>query len=270
MNTALRTIHLPLAATLVALTTISAHAQDVAPAVAPEKSLTLWQLFTIGGWTMWILLVCSIAMIGLIIYNAIALRRAKFLRPDLFQTLRESMINMDLETARQTCEANPTALTNIVNAGIDRITGGHIDLESIERGMEEAATEEVASNLFPINCLSIIAVISPMIGLLGTVSGMIKAFQAMSVGGMGRPELLADNISEALVTTASGLIVGIPAMIAYFFFKNRFTGLLSQMNRMCGELLQRLKQATQRYQVEVEAGHFVTHETAPLDQPSEL
>ena len=109
--------------------------------------------------------------------------------------------------------------------------------------MDEAAMEEVTSNLTPINYLSVIAVIAPMVGLLGTVSGMIKAFGNMASAGMGKPEVLADNISEALITTASGLIVGIPVMIIYFFFKNRYTGLISALNRMSGDLLQKMKHA---------------------------
>ena len=68
---------------------------------------------------------------------------------------------------------------------------------------------------------AVVASVAPMIGLLGTVSGMISAFQTIGRGGMGRPELLAGDIGEALITTATGLVIGIPAMIAYFVLKNR-------------------------------------------------
>ena len=75
-----------------------------------------------------------------------------------------------------------------------------------------------------------------MVGMLGTVSGMIKAFRNIALGGMGKPELLADNISEALITTAVGLVVGIPAMFAFFFFKSRYARLTSRLARICGDL----------------------------------
>ena len=77
-----------------------------------------------------------------------------------------------------------------------------------------------------IHYINVIATVSPMIGLLGTVSGMIGAFQTMSAGGMGRPELLAGNIGEALITTATGLCIGIPAMIAHSYFNNRLNNQL--------------------------------------------
>ena len=80
-----------------------------------------------------------------------------------------------------------------------------------------------------INYLSIIASIAPMVGLLGTVSGMVKAFDAIATVGMGQPEVLAGNISEALITTATGMLVGIPAMFFFFYFKNQYGTLVADM-----------------------------------------
>jgi len=223
----------------------TALAQEVAEEVASggDKNTTLLGLFKMGGWSMYVLLVGSVAAVGLTIYNGMALQTKKFLRPDLFEQLNELVQNMDFDGAKALCDEDKSPITNIVHAGLDRVAGSHFDLESVEKGMEEAATEEVTGNLTPVNYLSVIAVIAPMVGLLGTVSGMIKAFGNMASTGMGKPEQLADNISEALVTTASGLIVGIPVMIIYFFFKNRYMGLISSLNRMSGELLEKMKQA---------------------------
>jgi biopolymer transport protein ExbB len=106
----------------------------------------------------------------------------------------------------------------------------------VEKAMEEASVEEISAPFVVIGYLSIIATLAPMVGMLGTVSGMIKAFRNIALGGMGKPELLADNISEALITTAVGLIVGIPAMFAFFFFKSRYTKLTSRIARICGDL----------------------------------
>lgn len=228
-------------------------AADAAPGgetgpVQRVETKTLWTLFKLGGWSMWPLALCSVAAIGLAIYNGINLRAAKFLRRDLFTQIRDSVRRLDIAQAKTLCESQPAPISNITHAGLDRIEDGReVDLESVEKGMEEAAVEEVASHLVPINYLSVIAVIAPMIGLLGTVSGMIKAFSNMATLGMGRPERLADNISEALVTTASGLIVGIPVMVVYFFFKNRYTGHIATINRMSGELLEILKKSLRSY-----------------------
>jgi len=90
----------------------------------------------------------------------------------------------------------------------------------MEGAIAEAVSREEAQVGFWINFLSLITGVAPMIGLLGTVSGMIGAFQKIGMGGMGKPEQLAGNIGEALITTATGLTIAIPAMFAYFLFRN--------------------------------------------------
>jgi biopolymer transport protein ExbB len=116
----------------------------------------------------------------------------------------------------------------------------------------------------PIDFLSIIGAISPMVGLLGTVSGMIKAFQTMGSQGMGKPELLAGNIGEALITTATGLIVAIPAMLFFFYFKKGFNKTLATLGRNIGFLFDALKKgkmplAFQDLSAEVSAGDPFAH-----------
>ncbi len=237
-------------ALLVPLLTVQSPAQETteeAPVVQTETSsapnvanqrLTFGSLLRAGGWTMWPLGLCSLFGIGLVIYNAMVIRPSRMLKPEVIDQIKSAVSDLDIEHARNLCATNPAPVTNIVQAGLDRIKSGELHLTSIEKGMEEFSMQEVAGHLQPINYLSVIATISPMIGLLGTVSGMIKAFQAMALGGMGRPELFADNISEALVTTATGLIVGIPIMVAYFYFRNRFTAIVAAINRTCGDVLE--------------------------------
>lgn len=222
--------------------------EPAAPASAPKEELTFWQIIKLGGWCMWPLGACSVATFALVIYNAIAVRPTKLLRPDIVAQLQGAFDSLDIEAARNICVANPGPITNITLAGLGRIRDGEVRIESIEKGMEEASTAEVTGPLVPINYLSVIGVVSPMIGLLGTVSGMISGFHAMALGGMGRPELLANSISEALITTAAGLIIGIPAMIGYFYFKNRYMRVVSASSRICGELVDALNVAVRRYQ----------------------
>lgn len=240
-----------LLALALALAALPALGQDTPPVTvqtgAPDAgATTLWDLFRLGGWSMWFLFAGSVGAIGLAIYNGINLRPAKFLHPEVYKEIIARLRAHDFEGTRDYCESQKAAIATIVHAGLDRVSGAELDLESVEKGMEEAATEEVTSGLVPVNYISVIAVIAPMVGLLGTVSGMIKAFGNMASVGMGRPEVLANNISEALITTASGLIVGIPAMIIYFFFKNRYMGLVSALNRMSGDVLETLKQEAAR------------------------
>jgi len=129
--------------------------------------------------------------------------------------------------------------------------------------MEEASVHEVTAGLKPINYLSIIAQIAPMLGLLGTVSGMIKAFQKIGMGGMGKPELLAADIGEAMVTTATGLIIGIPAMFFYFYLKTRFMSNVSEMSRLLGNLCHQLVSAARR-QDQPAAADMAADESANL------
>ncbi len=218
------------------------------PAPTQADEMTITEMFKVGGWTMWFLGLCSVATVALTIYNAIMVREKKMLNPEVIADLTERLSKLDISGAQAICDSKPCLISNIVKAGISRIEGGEVRLDSIEKGMEEASVEEIGSNLVPINYISAAAVTAPMFGLLGTVSGMISAFRAMAVGGMGRPELLADNISEALITTATGLIIGIPAMISYLYFKNKFTSIIARMNRVLGNVFEKFKIAVKRVQ----------------------
>jgi biopolymer transport protein ExbB len=219
-------------------------AESDAPALPREagaEEKTLMELIRAGGWCMWPLAAFSIAAVALTIRNFLALKENKLLRPDLVPTLTQQMAQRDVHAARQLCDQEPSLLTYVLAAGLDRITGDSISLESVEEAMEEAGSEQVAVYMAPISYLSIIGVVSPMLGLLGTVSGMIKAFQNIAGVGLGKPELLAENIYEALVTTATGLIIAIPTMMFYFYFKHKFMKTMATMGRINGVLVDTLR-----------------------------
>jgi len=222
-------------------------AEEPAPAEAAAPTddaggddVELIQLIGAGGWAMWPLGFLSVCGVGLVIYNFIVIRKKPFLVPDVVETLKDHMENLRLEEAKVLCEENPSPVTNILYAGLDRVSEDHVDPEAMEKAMEDSSTEELAAPFIMINYLSIVATLSPMVGLLGTVSGMVKAFRNISAQGMGNPELLAENISEALITTASGLIIAIPAMFFYSFFKNRYGKLVSSVSKVTGDLFFRL------------------------------
>ncbi len=215
-------------------------------AVAPETETTLISLLKQGGLLMYPLGLLSVATIGLAVYGFMIVRTGKMLTPELVPPLQDALDRLDLEEAVQICRGTPSILTNIIQAGLMRISDGILDVPSMEKAMEEAAVEETSAGLQSISYLSIIAQIAPMLGLLGTVSGMIKAFQKIGQGGMGKPELLAGNIGEAMVTTATGLLIGIPAMFLYFYLKNRYSANISRLGRVIGNLSHRLVVASRR------------------------
>ncbi|WOO41602.1 MotA/TolQ/ExbB proton channel family protein [Rubellicoccus peritrichatus] len=236
----------------VAMTSGMAFAQEAADAAAQAapaapESVSLIGLFKAGGWAMYVLLFLSICGVGLIIYNFLMIREKAFLRPDLADELKPAMHNLHLDHAKKICDDNPTVITNIIYAGLERVDDEHLDPDAVKEAMEESSTEELAAPFVMINYLSIVATLSPMVGLLGTVSGMVKAFRAIAAQGMGQPQVLADNISEALITTASGLIVAIPAMFFYFFFKNRYGKIASRVSKLVGDLYYEMIRGIRRH-----------------------
>jgi biopolymer transport protein ExbB len=223
----------------------AALAQDESPnqptVSSQEKRLTLGQLIARGGLTMFPLGLFSIAVVALVIRNHMNLKESVLLPPDALPRLTNFLEAGHIEEAQDYCSINRSLLTDTFSAGLERAATGTATVDVVKEAIEDAGTEQMLSLMRPINYLSIIGAVAPMLGLLGTVSGMIKAFQTISVGGMGKPELLAQNIGEALVTTATGLIIAIPAMLFYFYFKNNFMKTMASMGRQTGTLVEILR-----------------------------
>ena len=192
------------------------------------QQTNLLDLIKTGGWAMWPLGAFSVFMVTLIIQNYISLRAKKLLHVDQMPKLLDLMINRKVTSALIYCKENPSLFSNTYSAGLEKyLDDNEIDFQKVKSAVEEASVEQTAKLMKPIDYLSIIGATSPMLGLLGTVSGMIKAFKTMGTSGMGKPELLAANIGEALITTATGLIIAIPAMFFFFYFKKEFSKIIS-------------------------------------------
>lgn len=230
------------------LATAQTQEKSVAQSAPPEavKSMTFAEMWKVGGWCMWPLGFSSMAMCYFIVRNSLLLRPKTLLRADLKPEIEEKLARRDIKGAREVCQNNPSLMTSVLDAGLERITEADFDPAHIAEAIEEAGNEQMVSFMKPINVLSIIGGTAPMIGLLGTVSGMIKAFQTIAAGGMGKPELLAGNIGEALITTAAGLIIAIPAMISYFIFKNDFIKNMSTMGRLVSHFMSVYRNARQK------------------------
>lgn len=214
------------------------QAQETEVAVAEEEppKKTLIDQYKTGGWAMYPLTLFSIAGFGLIIYNAMAIRPELILNPEATNQIDKALEDLDIEKAQSICAESPSPTTNIVAAGLNRIDLNNYDQAPVKEAIEEASSEELAGPFILINYLSVIGSLAPMVGLLGTVSGMVKAFNVIEAEGAGSAQALAGNISEALITTASGMIVGIPAMFFFFFFKNRYGKITSRVARVVGDL----------------------------------
>ncbi len=215
----------------------AAAAEENAAAAGPvggEKSLI--DMYKAGGWAMYPLTLLSIGGFGLIVYNFMAVRPQPILNTEATQQIDEALSHLDVARAKTICQENPSPTTNIIEAGLNRVDVDNYDAEQVKEAIEESSSEELAGPFVLINYLSVVGSLSPMVGLLGTVSGMVKAFNVIEAEGAGSAQALAGNISEALITTATGMIIGIPAMFFFFFFKNRYGKVTSRIGRVVGDL----------------------------------
>ena len=194
--------------------------------------ITPFAILVVGGFT-------------LIIYNGIAIRRKAFVKDDVVQPIMQELQNLNIEGAKALCDQYKLPVTGVLKGGLERIQDDELDIESIEKGLEETSALELAKPFTWINMLNTIGSIAPMIGLLGTVTGMIGAFNVLTESGMGgeSSKQMAGNIGSALWTTASGLVVAIPTLIAYFIYKTKFGTIVAEVNRVAGEMVLTLVRA---------------------------
>ncbi len=200
----------------------AADATDVAAAAEDEHPTTIIGTILHGGpliIAIWIaILVTSIVMVTFIIQNILTLRNDKIAPPPLVQALHDTVNAGNYQEAWEICNANKNYVANVLKSALSRLGRGKAAVEEAisEQGLREATGMRTRNSY-----LSVIGVISPMIGLLGTVIGMMGAFAVLGQKGIADPRALASSIGEVLLATASGLFIAIPAFVAYYVFRNR-------------------------------------------------
>lgn len=257
-----------LAAALVAVVggTMTAMAQDaaapatgaaVAPASGsttntatgePEKKkdagLGFMTVVLSSGWLgviIWIgLFGTSIAAAALAIDSIVTIKEVKIAPPELVSQVRDAMQQGDVLKAIKHCEERPTPLSNILTAGFQNVQEG---FDVIQDVVGVSASLESEKLLQRVAYLNVCANIAPMLGLLGTVQGMIYAFGSLATmeAGAAQQQSLALNIAQALWTTAAGLVVAIPAISFYTYFKNRATKIILGMEGLTMDLIKTLR-----------------------------
>lgn len=212
-------------------------AQEGGEAPASQSFL---DLLLQGGWAMIPLGICSIAVVFLAVFNFIQLSRARFCPPELEASLMENMRNCTVRSAIEVASTSPTFLGRMMAYSLPAIDATkHEDLgrDAVEDKMADFTIKENRPYMNWITYLSIVAQVAPMLGLLGTVSGMIGAFDVLSTTGGTDPQKLSGDISEALITTATGLALAIPALAFYFFFRNKLSALVADCHSSGEEML---------------------------------
>ena len=227
--------------------TAASPAAASAAATAPDtlkmqRSMTLWDLIKSGGWAMWPLGLCSFAVVALTVLNFQRVSRRSMIPSGVLAQIRSTAQGGDYEQVLNIASASDSFFTRALAAGLNKIQPDDLagSRPMVEAAVAETASREEAKYSFFINFLSLLTSMSPMWGLLGTVSGMIGAFSKIGEGGMGKPEMLAKNISEALVCTATGLFIAITAMGFYFLFKNILNTVIKDAEQYFGEVLDRV------------------------------
>jgi biopolymer transport protein ExbB len=190
--------------------------------------------FARGGPIMYPILACSI--IGLAVFlERLAFLRRKHLLPERFvRGVTRAWQRGEFELAWRLCQQQEIPLARILRAGLRKVKDGP---QEIERAIEVAGSHEAGVLEANLRFLGAISNIAPMLGFLGTVTGLITAFNVIAVQGTGDPKLMADGVSEALITTEFGLFVGIPALGTYHYLRAKVDRLLHEMEAITIELL---------------------------------
>lgn len=193
------------------------------------------ELFKAGGWLMLPLFACSVIAIAIIAERFWSLQTKRIAPPELitqiWQWLRYDQVDKNrIHTLQQDSPLGQVLAAGLINRNCTR--------EITKEGIEDVGRHVTLSLERNLNTLGTIAAITPLLGLLGTVIGMIKVFAVITTEGVGNPETLAGGISEALITTATGLVVAIPSLIFYRFFRGKISRLVVDMEEQALKLIE--------------------------------
>ena len=207
----------------------------------------MFEIIASGGLVGLVICLLSVTAAAFAVKYFLDLRREKILPEKLASDLRELLANGQLQSANAMCIANPSPLSTVVSLGLLENDG---DWDDIEKTLEDAIAEQASRMFRKIEILSVIGNIAPMLGLLGTVLGMITAFQqiAMTQGSAQGPEL-ARGIYQALVTTVEGLVVAIPCIGIFAFFRNRIDQFIAELTMQVQTIFLPLKRYRRRMSV---------------------
>ena len=195
------------------------------------------ELFERGGIMMYPLLLASLIALAFTIERAIALRKRKILVPEIISVVNNFSSLKDIDLAKNICIKYSGPLSNIILMGLDNYDLPKTDMHEL---LENQGRQEIRTLQKGLGVLETIASISPLMGLLGTVLGMIQVFAVIQDQGIGQTAALSGGISQALVTTVVGLFIGIPTLIAYNYFSGRAENFILDIEKYANTLIQKI------------------------------
>lgn len=231
---------------ILAVAALSVVAQDVVMNEAAVEAEALgsgdgfFNVVARGGFlgiALWVALAgLSVAGTHLIVDSFLKIKESRIIPTELTEDVRTALDAGDFEKANQLCSEEPGALSSILSAGFSNKDDGAEDAVAI---VAELESEKLMQR---VNYLNVVGNLAPMLGLLGTVQGMIMAFATLGTeAGAAKNAMLATNISQALYTTAAGLIIAVPALGFYSFFRNRAAKIILNMEALTMELMKKVR-----------------------------
>jgi len=197
--------------------------------------MELFSIFLKGGIVMWFILACSVIGLTVIIDRYIVIRKAKINVPAFMVRIRGMLKKKDVTGAISYCMEEKSPVANIIRKGLTKYKLGH---ERVKEAIENAGRQEISKLEKGLAVLASISGIAPLLGFLGTVTGMITAFMTIEdLAGSANPSDLAGGIWEALLTTAFGLMVGIPALAFYNYFISAVKKLVGDMETVANDVV---------------------------------
>ena len=195
-----------------------------------------------GGIMMYPLMLASVLALAIIIERFFSLRKRKIIIPEIISVVEQFSSFKDMELAKNICAKYRGPLSNLIQTGLDNTD---LDRAEIKELIEDQGRQEVRHLERGLTILETIAVISPLMGLLGTVLGMIKVFGVIKEQGIGQAAALSGGISEALITTVTGLFVGIPVLIFFNYFSRRAENFVLDIEKYTIILIQKIHKLSQ-------------------------
>lgn len=193
--------------------------------------------FLKGGPVMWAILACSICSLAIFLERFFILRRKKIIPPLFLSTIQDLISKNKISEAQVLCHQHSSPLSHILQVGIENHGKSR---DRMKENIEEIGKKEAIQLSKNVGALGTIAHISPLLGLLGTVLGMMKVFQIITEKGVGNAQSLAGGIAEALITTIAGLIVAIPTLVAYRYLNGKVKAFVTEIEGYSLKLMELL------------------------------
>ncbi len=214
----------------------AAKTGDAKETAASEQSFLMWMIQASGIFGF-VLLLLSFIMVALIMMNVLQVRRDNLLPPAFIEGFEERLAQKDYQGAYESAKADDSFVARVLAAGLSKLNRGYD--EAIE-GMQEVGEDENMALEHRLSYLALIGTVAPMLGLMGTVYGMIASFRVIANSPVApKPKELADGISTALFTTIEGLAVAIPAMVFYSLLRNRVARFVLEVGMISEGLMSR-------------------------------